>query len=1315
MALGNDPNTGSAYVDMVIPNHSSGARAEFTARLTRNIDNTGDSYNSKAIRNYEAVQNNKDTLPKSREFDNTPERQRARTLRMLRQQILTGKSGNKYTALNAEQKQQIAELFLETERERFGNMKDTKGNWLSFDEMRAIELTALGEQDTAVVKGQTINQEEAQRIYNAWSGQVWKSIFDDFDSGEYQGVHLTKTQTNHVATNEFWNKEADREHAYVNGFIFRSYVRRMGYQPMFAYTTTYTEVDADGNEIKGPDGKAVKVTYGDFSKSDGYYKLLIDRRMYDLDGNYREQNVINLSGYENNTNDPTKVGITQDTIENEGILTNEYGDTNFGKAAQKMPNVGRARNIGKNGNKYSTGSSLDSIINNARKNRTTILEETQNAARDPSANNTSEERSKFATNTIAHHRTLDNVAKRIAELSMEDGAYNRSNNLKSVYQAADNITKDKQGTINKILKGRASYSDIECDEAMLLIEDALHSGDYETAQELIRTTRERATSAGQFIQAFAKYSNTAASQLTYFDKYLATLTQAWEKRNPKRVHAVDSKLDNILASDVDDVGILTDMLMNEMSEWKLDREMAEQIAWKISRGSSIGEIRRATHSALANGFIELSNSELQEIVRLLDDSVKYGEYTKERIKAVNQACKIFTDHLTRLSLGQMFNAWRYDAMLGNFRTLGRNMIGNALFGQVVKVRNIVATAIEAGTDKIHFAKTGEHIDRTHSIGYGKALRTACLEDADNVAYKLSSNGDKYGVRQGVEATRKAYTEKTALGRGLNKFHDMIGNELEREDFVALSRAYAHALASYLHANGLTESIFNDESQIDTLNKARAYAIAQAQQATFRNCNGFAVLLNNLKRKASESESAGVRAAGLLLEGVMPFTNTPMNILARGLEYSPLGVFTGIVQAVQAVRTGKYTATQAIDRIAAGLVGTAVLGLGVLLSSMGLITGGEPDDDKERAEAEAEGWQAYSLHIGNTYYSLDWAAPTALPLFVGVELFNSVKNADDENGYIDNLFDALQNIAEPITEMSMLQSVNDLLNSISYSDNKIAGIVSSAATSYATQGITPTIVGQLSRTIDKTRRTTTSAKHGVSKSVDYALRKAANKTPFSFMLEPYVDVWGDTEPNSSDNLLVRALANFFSPGYLSRDNGNKVTDLVDELYNEAGDRSVLPSSYKPTNATKFDGVQRTLTEKERTTYNTTKGHVTRDTISTLMGSSWFNGLDHDAQIGVIADVYTYAAQMANQAVGADVTEKWVQEAIDAKAKGISETDYLIAMNAVSGIKGDKDKDGKTIQLTASKNKKAALDKALPYLSRTEKEYLYGCFEISQKVW
>ncbi|MBR3321873.1 MAG: hypothetical protein IKG04_08210, partial [Exiguobacterium sp.] len=292
MALGNDPNTGSAYVDMVIPNHSSGARAEFTARLTRNIDNTGDSYNSKAIRNYEAVQNNKDTLPKSREFDNTPERQRARTLRMLRQQILTGKSGNKYTALNAEQKQQIAELFLETERERFGNMKDTKGNWLSFDEMRAIELTALGEQDTAVVKGQTINQEEAQRIYNAWSGQVWKSIFDDFDSGEYQGVHLTKTQTNHVATNEFWNKEADREHAYVNGFIFRSYVRRMGYQPMFAYTTTYTEVDADGNEIKGPDGKAVKVTYGDFSKSDGYYKLLIDRRMYDLDGNYREQNVI---------------------------------------------------------------------------------------------------------------------------------------------------------------------------------------------------------------------------------------------------------------------------------------------------------------------------------------------------------------------------------------------------------------------------------------------------------------------------------------------------------------------------------------------------------------------------------------------------------------------------------------------------------------------------------------------------------------------------------------------------------------------------------------------------------------------------------------------------------------------------------------------------------------------------------------------------------------------------------------------------------------------------------------------------------------
>ena len=60
-------------------------------------------------------------------------------------------------------------------------------------------------------------------------------------------------------------------------------------------------------------------------------------------------------------------------------------------------------------------------------------------------------------------------------------------------------------------------------------------------------------------------------------------------------------------------------------------------------------------------------------------------------------------------------------------------------------------------------------------------------------------------------------------------------------------------------------------------------------------------------------------------------------------------------------------------------------------------------------------------------------------------------------------------------------------------------------------------------------------------------------------------------------------------------------------------------------------------------------------------------------------------------------------------------YYNAYIAQKGAKGDKDRDGKTIALSASKNKKRAIDAAAKDLTTAQKRKLYEAFGVSEKVW
>ena len=137
-------------------------------------------------------------------------------------------------------------------------------------------------------------------------------------------------------------------------------------------------------------------------------------------------------------------------------------------------------------------------------------------------------------------------------------------------------------------------------------------------------------------------------------------------------------------------------------------------------------------------------------------------------------------------------------------------------------------------------------------------------------------------------------------------------------------------------------------------------------------------------------------------------------------------------------------------------------------SQGIVTSGGGDDENQDKLNELVGMQNYALNLPDgTNVTLDWLAPEALPFFMGVELMDSM----GQNGSTaDSIMTALKSISDPMLELSMLQSLNDVIDSVSFSENKLGALAASSIISYFTQAI-PTLGGQVERSAEDVRMST----------------------------------------------------------------------------------------------------------------------------------------------------------------------------------------------------------------------------------------------------
>ena len=614
--------------------------------------------------------------------------------------------------------------------------------------------------------------------------------------------------------------------------------------------------------------------------------------------------------------------------------------------------------------------------------------------------------------------------------------------------------------------------------------------------------------------------------------------------------------------------------------------------------------------------------------------------TEEEIeRAYRETVQDIADQVPATFLDK-WNAWRYFAMLANPRTHIRNIVGNTIFIPAVRTKDVIATGIE------RIAQLGNsEVERTKVAAVKKEYREFAKNDANSKEVKALLKGQKYDERSQLYEMRRTF-KNNAL-EFLTSFN---GDLLEAEDLLFKNRHYIHALGSFLQArkadlNNVSESL---------LFEARSYAVKEAQKATFNDESAIANYLKSITR-IKGSDTKALKVAKIAIDGVIPFKRTPVNIIRRGIEYSPIGLGKALTAGLYDVKKGKISISEFADGLAAGLTGTGIFAIGLLLSGLGYVNGGFGDDDEDKFK-KLNGEQEYSVRVFGKSYTIDWAAPACIPFFIGVETANSFKDGDGVK--LSDFTGALWNSLEPVTNLSMLSGIQNTISAAKYSSasETLASIGEDIALSYAMQGI-PSLAGSISRTIDPTQRSWYTDKNSsISKFGQEAINNIESKIPgVSYFQAPSIDQWGRIKKRGK--LAERLTENFLSPGYYSDIEYDDVNSELKRIIEKTGNTKVVPK--KAPTSFNVNKKQKFLTAKEYTTFAAAKGQMSFDYVKEFIETPAYKKLTDEQRIEVISGLYEYAGAKAKTTVSDYDLMKSYKTVTNLERNGTSAVYYYIS--------------------------------------------------------
>lgn len=309
-----------------------------------------------------------------------------------------------------------------------------------------------------------------------------------------------------------------------------------------------------------------------------------------------------------------------------------------------------------------------------------------------------------------------------------------------------------------------------------------------------------------------------------------------------------------------------------------------------------------------------------------------------------------------------------------------------------------------------------------------------------------------------------------------------------------------------------------------------------------------------------------------LKAVLPFVRTPTNLIKFTAERSPLAPM--VKEWRRDFAAGGARRDLAVAKV---MVGSGIGALIADLASKGVITGSPPSDENRRRLLYANGWQPYSVKVGDTYYSYKRLDPFAMTFGTAADLAtmgDGMTEEQQDKGAALWTASVISNLAS----RTWLSGITDALDAIQdperYSGNFIKRLIGSATV--------PTGSAQLARWLDPLSRETP----------DVGSYMSSRMPGMSIGLLPKRDVWG--RPIASEGGVG---PDIISPVWTSTDKQDPVTAalLADNL--KVG---------KPSR--KVGG--RKLSDAEYDRYQATAGPLMHDKIAKLLSEPSWSQLDQE---------------------------------------------------------------------------------------------------------
>lgn len=671
--------------------------------------------------------------------------------------------------------------------------------------------------------------------------------------------------------------------------------------------------------------------------------------------------------------------------------------------------------------------------------------------------------------------------------------------------------------------------------------------------------------------------------------------------------------DESIKAIADDVGKTFDAKLDEAAKKYLTQKFAPKKAGKKEKNTMIENVMELIHMGAyddedivnlmraKNGVNVLTPQQTKQIVDYMD-IYEANPNTREGKEALAKANKIIAN-LEGSDFGDKFRSVQRIAMLFNPKTwLSRNAGGNLLLMGAENIKDIPASVI----DTLVSLKTGERttagITRAKLKAQGKGLKEGFKEQLLDI---------RHGVDTAHARTKYEMPNKDVWkNKPMQKLDTLIGQLLQLGDRPFYEAAYKARKAE------LENFVKKGKSKL-TAEEIEAEAKYFALDRVFQADTAVAEAANYI-RKGLNKMSGGI--GGNI---VLPFTQTPSNIIAKLLDYSPAGLLKA-VKELSKTRKGTFNQKVFVDTLGRTFTGAGVITLGYVLANKKLMTvdlyAQSGKDQQTQKAYEKQGLQSYAIQLDDdTSFTIDWANPIGSLLILGAEGYYGGANQED---FITALFGGGEAAVDSVFNQSFLQGLQTLFSS---KEGSIAEGIGKTMLSATTQPL-PSVIQQLTRIVDPSKRETYD-----ENTFQRQLNVLMSKTPYlSTKLPEKKDVTGQTvEQFQGRSTASKIFEAYLNPANISQRQYNSVNDEAVRVYEATGEKGALLRVTDDKDF-KYDGATYILKNAaEVSRFQEVQGKYAYEELSKLMNSSKYRGKSDSEKAEMIRKVTLKAREKAEE--------------------------------------------------------------------------------------